>query len=211
MAVVPRQHWEQVYEQRQPDEVSWYEPLPQRSLALIGSAQLDKDAAIIDVGGGTSSLAVELVSAGYKDVTVADISARAIEQAREEAGEVGERINWVPADVRRHDFGRPFDLWHDRVLFHFMVDEDDQDAYLATLRASLSPGGGLVIATFGPDGPERCSGLPVRRYGRDELADRLGPEFAEIHSELAIHRTPSGKDQQFLWGHFHRLTSSFRP
>lgn len=204
MAVVPGQHWERVYEQREPDEVSWYEPLPQRSLALIASAHLGRNAAIIDVGGGTSSLAAELVSAGYVDVTVADISARALERARQEAGEAGERVDWVQADVRRHEFGRRFDLWHDRVLFHFMVEEHDQEAYLATLDSSLSPGGHLIIATFGPAGPERCSGLPVTRYGEGELADRLGSRFEKVRSDLAMHRTPSGGEQQFLWAHFRR-------
>ncbi len=198
-------HWQQVYEKRDPCEVSWYEPAPERSLALIAGADLDRDTAIIDVGGGGSRLAAELLAAAYSDLTVADISVSALEQARSELGERAAEVDWVEADVRDHDFGRRFGLWHDRAVFHFMVDDADRDAYLATLKRSLAREGQLIIATFGPRGPERCSGLPVNRYGAQELAAQLGSQFEPLCSEVQVHRTPSGNEQQFLYARFRRL------
>jgi SAM-dependent methyltransferase len=195
-------HWQQVYEERDPDEVSWFEQTPERSLAMIEGAVPHKDAAIIDVGGGASRLAGELLRRGYGDITIADISAEALEQARRELGERADEVVWVQADVRDQAFGRRFDLWHDRAVFHFMVDDADREAYLATLRDSVSLEGQVIIATFGPEGPEQCSGLPVRRYGADELAAQLGPQFDLVDSELGVHETPSGYEQQFLWAHF---------
>jgi len=198
-------HWQQVYEERAPSEVSWFESAPDRSVALIEATGVGKDAAIVDVGGGASRLAGELLAAGYNDVTVADISERALEEARAELGDRAESISWIEADVRGDAFGRRFDLWHDRAVFHFMVDEADRAAYLDTLGESLAPCGHLVIATFGPQGPEQCSGLPVRRYGAEELADQLGPRFEALGSEIVVHGTPSGNAQQFLYARFRRL------
>ncbi|MEZ5073515.1 MAG: class I SAM-dependent methyltransferase [Solirubrobacterales bacterium] len=190
-------HWMRVYSAREPAELSWFEAVPAVSLRMIKAADLRRDAAIIDVGGGASRLAGELVDRGYVDVTVADVSPPALAAARAELGERAGAVDWVGADVRSHDFGRAFDLWHDRATLHFMVDDGDRRAYLATLRASLRPGGFLVIATFGPEGPSECSGLPVRRYGPEELTAALGAEFELLMSELTAHRTPRGSEQQF--------------
>jgi SAM-dependent methyltransferase len=197
-------HWQEVYEQKAPDQVSWFEALPEQSLALIEEAEVDRGAALIDVGGGESRLAGELLDRGYTDVTVADISTTALEKARSELGDRAGAVDWIAADVRRHDFGRQFDLWHDRAVFHFLVDEADRDRYLHTLRISLRPGGHLMLATFGPDGPTLCSGLPVHRYGEEELLQTLGQDFALISSRLDMHRTPSGTYQQFLYLHLRR-------
>ena len=168
---------------------------------MIEEAGLTRDAAILDVGGGASSLAAELADRGYRDITVVDISESALRK-----GPAGDRpaVRKVVADVRTHDFGRVFDLWHDRAFMHFLVTEEDQAAYLESLERALGPGGHVVIATFGPDGPQRCSGLPVKRYGADELASRLGREFALVSSRTIEHRTPSGGAQQFLYAHFRR-------
>jgi SAM-dependent methyltransferase len=197
-------HWTDVYEHKDPDEVSWYQPEPTRSLQLIDSAHLPLDAAIIDVGGGASKLALRLLEAGYTDVTVADISPSALARATAEAGQAAGRISWVLADARRHVFARRYDVWHDRAVFHFMVTPHDRAAYLATLRRSLRPGGHLIIATFGPEGPERCSGLPTARYDTDALSAVLGGEFLLVRSGLETHRTPGGSEQQFLYAHFRR-------
>ena len=197
-------HWQRVYRERRPDEVSWYEPTPTASLALIEEAGLPPDAAILDAGGGASDLAGRLLASGYADVTVADVSEAALRRARSELGPLAEKVSWVQADLRTHRFGRSFDLWHDRAALHFMVDPADRAAYLDTLRETLAPSGHLVIATFGPDGPERCSGLPVDRYGAAELIELLGDEFELISSRSLDHRTPSGKAQQFLYAHFVR-------
>jgi SAM-dependent methyltransferase len=204
MTVESHAHWQSIYEERSPEEVSWYEPVPERSLELIDSAGIAEDAPIIDVGGGASALAGRLLSAGYVDITVADISPAALELARAPLGADAERVTWVVADVRDARFGRQFELWHDRAVFHFMVDPGERDAYLSTLKRSLRPGGWLIVATFGPHGPTRCSGLPVRRYGADALAAELGVEFELDRSELDVHRTPSGTDQQFLYATFRR-------
>jgi SAM-dependent methyltransferase len=204
MTTDSRSHWETVYSERSPDAVSWYEQVPERSLKLIESMGLPADAPIIDVGGGASSLAARLLAAGHTDVTVADISQEALARARAALGADAERVDWIEADVREADLGRVFELWHDRAVFHFMVDPADRRGYLATLRRSLRPGGRLMLATFGPEGPTRCSGLPVRRYGADALTSELGPDFEQLGSELHLHRTPSGSEQQFLYARFSR-------
>jgi SAM-dependent methyltransferase len=197
---VSSDHWSQVYATRAVDEVSWFESVPRSSLAMIEALKLPLDAPIIDVGGGASGLARELSSRGYSDITVADISTEALARARDVFPEA-DRVAWIVADIRDHDFGRQFALWHDRALFHFMVSADDRNAYLATLRRSLAPDGHLILATFGPDGPERCSGLPTVRYSPDSLATTIGAaaELESWHTE--DHRTPSGSTQQFLFAH----------
>ena len=195
-------HWQQVYEEREPDQVSWFEATPERSLALIEATGLPKEAGIVDVGGGASALAGELLHAGYSDITVAEISTVALERAQTAVGDRAQEIDWVTADVREHDFGRQFDLWHDRAVFHFMVEPADREAYLSTLGRALRPGGHLIIATFGPEGPTQCSGLPVRRYSADDLSTWLGAEFECEDDELVAHETPSGNQQQFLYARF---------
>ena len=197
-------HWQQVYEEREPDQVSWFEATPERSLALIEATGLPKEAGIVDVGGGASALAGELLHAGYSDITVAEISTVALERAQTAVGDRAQEIDWVTADVREHDFGRQFDLWHDRAVFHFMVEPADREAYLSTLGRALRPGGHLIIATFGPEGPTQCSGLPVRRYSADDLSAWLGAEFEREDDELVAHETPSGNQQQFLYARFRR-------
>jgi SAM-dependent methyltransferase len=198
-------HWQRTYTERSVEELSWTEPVPDVSLALIAEAGLPLDAAVLDVGGGASRLAAELLRRGYSDVTVADILAEALEREKADLGEGADRVRWIEADVRDHDFGRPVDLWHDRALFHFMVDSADRDDYLATPRRSLRPGGHLILATFGPKGPTECGGLPVDRYDAESLLPTLGSDFKLIFSRLAEHRTPTGRGQQFLYAHLHYL------
>ena len=184
--------------------MSWYEPLPKRSLELIGATGLGHDASILDVGGGASSLAAELLAMGYTDLTVADISTTALAHAQTALGPSAARITWIEGDIRTHDFGRRYDLWHDRAVFHFMVDAADRKGYLDVLRKTLRPGGHLILATFGPQGPTQCSGLPINRYGADDVQRILGDEFALASSSLVIHRTPSGGSQQFHYAHLLR-------
>ena len=197
-------HWDRVYTTKQPTALSWYEPEPTHSLELIAASGQPASGSIIDVGGGMSSLGPSLVGLGYSDVSVADISAAALDRARTQIGPAGEDITWIDADVRTHDFQRRYDLWHDRAVFHFMVEPGDRDAYLATLHRSLCPGGHLILATFGPNGPEQCSGLPTTRYGAPRLAATLGPDYELLSAELDTHQTPSGVTQQFLYTHFQR-------
>jgi SAM-dependent methyltransferase len=199
-------HWQRRYSENPTDSLSWTEDLPRTSLELIEEAALPGEAAIVDIGGGASRLAGELIQRGYGDLTVADISAKAMEQARADLGEDAARVRWVEADVRSHDFGRHFDLWHDRAVFHFMVEEADREAYLAVLDRSLKPGGHLILATFGPHGPTECSGLPVRRYDATDLADLLS-DYDLLSCRQQDHRTPSGNLQQFIYAHLRRRGS----
>jgi SAM-dependent methyltransferase len=199
-----RTHWQQIYRLHEPEALSWHEPVPEISLSLIEEAGLPEHAAVLDVGGGASKLAGRLVTSHYCDVTVVDIASRAIEQARAELGPAADRVKWIEADIRWHDFGRQFDLWHDRAVFHFMVAAEDRDGYLDTLRRTLLPGGHLILAIFGPAGPTQCSGLPVVRYGAAELSQVLGRDFELVSSRLEQHRTPGGHIQQLLYAHFRR-------
>ena len=196
-------HWQHVYEEKAPDEVSWFEADPATSLALIDAADLSPGAAIVDVGGGASRLAAALVRRGYEDVTVADISAPALEQARLVAGPEAERIEFVEADVT-DGLERTFELWHDRALLHFMVDAGERRAYLDALDTGLRPGGHLIVATFGPAGPTRCSGLPVVRYGATDLAELLGGGYELLRQETVEHTTPGANTQQFVYALFRR-------
>jgi SAM-dependent methyltransferase len=202
--VAARAHWQRAYTERTADQVSWYEPQPQRSLDLIEATKLGHDAGVLDVGGGASSLAARLLAMGYTDITVADISPAALAHAQTDLGGEAARIVWVEADVRRHDFGRWYDLWHDRAVFHFMVDAADREGYLDVLRGTLRPGGHLILATFGPQGPTQCSGLPVERYGADDVQRVFGEDFELLSSALADHYTPSGRSQQFHYAHLRR-------
>jgi rhodanese-related sulfurtransferase/ubiquinone/menaquinone biosynthesis C-methylase UbiE len=204
-STVEKSHWERIYDERDPHVVSWYQPAPERSLKLIEAASPSRTAAILDVGGGASTLAGSLLAAGYEDVTVADISTRALGEARRKAGDRASAIQWVEADIRDHDFGREYDVWHDRALFHFMVDPADRDLYVETLRRSLRAGGHVVIAGFGPEGPTRCSGLPVARYSGQELAAALGDDFQLLSEEPEVHVTPSGARQEFIYAHLRRV------
>ena len=156
-------HWDRVWSDRDPDDVTWYQAEPNVSLRLIQSA-MTPDGGIIDIGGGASRLVDHLLDHGYEDITVLDIAPAALQAARARLGLRSERVNWIAADATRAEFGRTFDLWHDRAVFHFLTGADDRRRYLATLDAAIPVGGHVVLATFGPDGPECCSGLPVRRY-----------------------------------------------
>ncbi len=196
------EYWAGIWSARGPAEVSWFEASPESSLRMIEEIGLRADAPILDLGGGASGLAGKLLRCGYTDVTVADISAEALDKARRSLDSAEqERIEWVVADVRGHDFGRQFALWHDRAVFHFMTEDGEREGYRRNLQRSLRPGGHMIVATFGPDGPTSCSGLPVVRYGAEELAAAFGPAARLVSSRLDDHETPSGKSQQFLYAH----------
>ena len=197
------EHWKRIYQEQRPDRVSWFEAIPAVSLELIEEAAVDPGAAVIDVGGGASRLAGQLLGRGYSDVTVTDISGKSLALAQQELGDDADRIEWIEADVLEHDFDRRFVLWHDRAVFHFMVDPETRDAYLSAMRRSLAPDGQLVIATFGPEGPTSCSGLPVQRYAAPDLAGLL-PDFELAFSRVVQHPTPGGKEQQFQYARFVR-------
>ena len=192
-------HWDGVYGSRAFDEVSWYQPLPERSLRHIEDAVANRDAAIIDAGGGASTLVDHLLDAGFNDVTVLDISGRALQQARHRLGTRADAVNWIVADVRTFLPEREFSIWHDRAVLHFLIDADDRARYVDVLQRALLPGAMLVLSTFGPDGPLKCSGLQIRRYDIDMLMELLGSCFELQDHEFEDHETPAGAQQQFLY------------
>jgi SAM-dependent methyltransferase len=195
-----RDHWQRVYATRAPTEVSWYQPIPEGSLALIREAGVPLDAALLDVGGGASTLVDHLVADGYTDVTVLDIAAAALAAARARLGEAAAHVQWIEADITGFAPERRYALWHDRAVFHFLVEPDRRQRYLDVLGTALAPGGHLILATFGPLGPTRCSGKPVQRYSAADLDALLAPRYRLVRSEIEDHLTPAGQPQQFLYG-----------
>lgn len=192
-------HWQRVYGQRDATDLSWYQERPSVSIELIEGLDVPPDGAVIDVGGGSSSLAGDLLALGFRDVTVLDLSPAALEAARERVGGVSSEIEWVAADVRTWEPSRHYALWHDRAAFHFLVEGDDRKSYVDCIRNAVAPGGFVIIAAFAEDGPERCSGLPVMRYEAGQLATAMGPDFAVVTSRREEHVTPNGDVQPFTW------------
>ena len=200
-----REHWEQVYRTRQPTEVSWYARHLTDSLRLIREVA-PLSARIIDVGSGASTLVDDLLDAGYRRVTVLDISATALAHARTRLAEHGADVTWIQADVTSAALAdAAYDLWHDRAVFHFLTEESERRAYMQTLQRKLKPTGYVVIGTFSLSGPERCSGLDVVRYDAAALQRELGPGFALTASEEPVHITPGGKQQRFVLCRFQRI------
>lgn len=199
-------HWDGVWQKRQPEDVTWYQPDPAISLDLI-TRVTDSDAAVIDVGGGASRLVDGLLDRGYSDVTVLDVAAPALAAARERLGEAAAGVEWIVADVTRWQGDREFDLWHDRAVLHFLIEEADRVKYLERLRRGVAAGGHVILATFGPEGPEYCSGLPVRRYGREAMIEILGPDFEPLEFVEELHEAPTGKTQEFLYGLFRHVVT----
>lgn len=199
-----RRHWDTVYSDKSFADVSWYQERPGVSLEFIERSGIDTDDAIVDVGGGASTLVDYLLGLGYSDLTVLDVSASAFRQARERLGTRADEVAWLTGDVTRFEPERQYRLWHDRAVLHFLTDADDRERYTAALRTALASGGYVILATFGPDGPEKCSGLPVRRYTEEMMAELLGIGFELLHHELDVHETPAGNPQQFLYSIWRR-------
>lgn len=200
-----KQHWEDVYGRKAEDEVSWFQAVPLASLELVQRSGIRKDAAIIDVGGGESRLVDRLIADGYSDITVLDLSARAIEHTKLRLGSASDRVDWIVADITKWGPSRRYRLWHDRAVLHFLTEPSDRTAYLKALLAAVEPGGHAIISTFALDGPERCSGLPVVRYSGETLAAELGPELRLEETLLDDHITPNGAVQRFQFSRFTRL------
>jgi 2-polyprenyl-3-methyl-5-hydroxy-6-metoxy-1,4-benzoquinol methylase len=198
-AVDRRRHWDRVFDERGPTGVSWYERSPLMSLEMIGLAGIGTREAVLDVGGGASSLAGTLLARGFSDVTVLDLSEVALQASRAQLGPVGARVRWVHSDVLDWIPDRTYGLWHDRAVFHFLVDAEDRERYLTTARSAVRPGGHAVVGTFAEDGPATCSGLPVARYDAQALADAFGAGFALLGARRQEHRTPGGAVQSLTW------------
>ncbi|HLJ76543.1 MAG TPA: class I SAM-dependent methyltransferase [Acidobacteriaceae bacterium] len=195
-----REHWEQVYSTKPPDQVSWYSPHLDTSLELIERVAPSNKAAILDVGGGASTLVDDLLASGYQNLTVLDISQTAIDTARKRLGADADRVHWRIGDITHNALdSAQFDLWHDRAVFHFLTDPANRAAYIRQVLHSVKPGGHGIISTFGPEGPTRCSGLDIVRYDASSLQRELGQRFQLLDSFTQQHSTPFGSTQQFLY------------
>ena len=196
-------HWEHIYQTKAPVETSWFEPHLQTSLHWISEAAPDRSASIIDVGGGESTLSDDLLAMHYRSLTVLDIAEAAITKSRNRLGAAAEKINWLVGNVIEVALPpRAYDVWHDRAVFHFLTEPDQRLAYVRQLSSSLKTGGHVVIATFGPQGPEKCSGLVTMRYNAESLQRELGQDFRLVRSSVVEHHTPFGTAQQFLYCQF---------
>ncbi len=197
-------HWNRVYETKQPDAVSWYQRSPERSLAYIRRFTTTSHR-VIDVGGGASTLVDALLDAGYKQPVVLDVSAVGLEHAKKRLGDRATLVEWTVADVTKSPPLAPVDLWHDRAVLHFLTESSDQAAYAALASRTVRSGGHAVIATFAPEGPEKCSGLIVQRHDGASVARLLEPAFKLIDEDREVHRTPAGVEQRFWWAVLRRL------
>jgi len=197
-------HWENVYTTKGEKEVSWFQENPAPSLDLIALTGLSEDAALIDIGGGASRLVDDLISRKFSRLTVLDLSGAALAAARKRLGDRGADVQWVIADVTKWEPTQTYDLWHDRAAFHFLTHHADQSAYVDRLKKALKPGGYVIIGTFAPDGPERCSGLPIVRHDATTLAAILGNEFVLIDTRRHDHATPWDAVQRFQFSTFRR-------
>lgn len=195
-----KQHWERVYATKAPDAVSWFAPHLETSLKLIHQATRDKHAAIIDIGGGEATLVDDLLADGYQDISVLDISQKAIDVSKARLGDRADQVHWYRADIT--DVVLPqnhFDVWHDRAVFHFLTLEHQRLKYVEQVMRSVKHGGHVIVSTFGPEGPQKCSGLDVVRYDATSLHSQFGKTFKLINSSTELHQTPMGTTQQFLY------------
>lgn len=196
----PRQHWEAVYRTKQANQVSWYRPHLERSLELIEEAAPDRGAEIIDVGAGESTLVDDLLQRGYRNIHAMDLSETALAVAQARLGAEAARVTWLVGDVLAYSF-RPhaYDVWHDRAVFHFLTEPTDRAEYVRQVMRAVKPGGHVIVATFGPEGPTKCSGLDVMRYGPAALHGEFGPAFRLVAHRTELHRTPADAVQQFTY------------
>lgn len=195
-----KEHWERVYGAKASDTVSWYTPHLETSLHLIHQATRHKTSAIIDIGGGESTLVDDLLSDGYTNISALDISQKAIDVAKQRIGTRADLVSWYCADITQAMLPQNyFDVWHDRAVFHFLTEETARIQYVEQVMRSVKHGGYVIMSTFGPEGPEKCSGLDVIRYDAEHLHHQFGSKFKLIKSNTEIHHTPMGTTQQFLY------------
>jgi trans-aconitate methyltransferase len=202
--VQKRAHWNAVYLTRPADSVSWFQPRPAPSLEALDRLELPNSSSLIDLGGGASHLADTLLRRGWRDLTVLDISRAALDGVKDRLGRRASAVNWMIADVTTWKPTRTYDVWHDRALFHFLTQESHRQAYRQALELAVARSGHVIIATFAPDGPERCSGLPVVRYDEQSLARELGPGVRLRNHWREEHHSPAGESQMFTWCLFDR-------
>lgn len=202
-----RRHWDEIYSSRSPNDVSWYEPVPFMSRKLVVETIEEGAESVIDIGGGASSLVDHLLDLAVKRVAVLDISEAALAASKRRLGNRAHLAEWIVGDVTTlEDIGQ-FDVWHDRAVFHFLTVDADRRHYVRLAERTIPPSGTAIMATFASDGPEQCSGLEVRRYDPEQLAQQCGPGFQLTHSERHVHITPRNVQQNFLYSTFRRTAS----
>lgn len=200
MKMETQSHWDRVYGSKAPNEVSWFRPHLEISLSLIERVAVDRSASIIDVGGGESTLVDDLIAGGYLNVTVMDIAQTAIEHTKNRLGLTSQLATWLVADITQADLpAQSYDVWHDRAVFHFLTEPAQRLAYVRQVASAVKPGGHIIVGTFGPEGPVKCSGLDVVRYDADSLHAEFGARFRLMETSKELHRTPFGTTQQFLY------------
>lgn len=199
-----KQHWENIYGTKKQGDFSWYQERPEPSLDFIRGLNLPKDAAIIDIGGGDTFLVDFLLADGFTNLTVLDISEKALERAKERLGENAEKVNWVVGDISEVQLKEKYDLWHDRAALHFLTDDESVGKYVANLRNSLNKGAFVVLGTFSKNGPTKCSGIEIRQYSEEDLKTLLKEDFEPIKCKNVDHYTPSGAVQNFSFCSFQK-------
>ena len=199
MSLSRKDHWEHVYQTQSPTKVSWYQPVPAQSMAFIRATGVPVEAPIIDVGGGTATLVDVLLNSDNSDISVLDISSAALTESSRRLGGAGTSVHWIESDVLEYEPTRRYYVWHDRAAFHFLTDATNVGKYMDVLRTALVPKGYFVLGTFGPEGPDRCSGYDVQRYSIEQLTTLLEADFKLISFELEDHSTPTGNVQQYLY------------
>ncbi len=197
-----KKHWENIYQTKDLQEVSWYQPTPSTSLDFLTRLKVPTTAKVIDVGGGDSFLVDHLLDMGYQDVTVLDISAAAISRAKQRLGERANQVKWIVADVVSFEPTETYDLWHDRAAFHFLTDEADIATYLHTAKENIHPNGYLVLGTFSDQGPKKCSGIAIKQYSASSMTERLNGLFEKIECRTFDHLTPFDTIQNFTFCSF---------
>lgn len=197
------EHWDGAYAQGETTR-SWYQQRARQSLALFQRSGVTETASVVDVGGGASVLVDNLLDLAFSDLTVLDISASALLMAKQRLGDSASTVTWLTEDLLEWVPGRIFDVWHDRAVLHFLTDSRDRERYCSVLESATAPGSLAVIAAFAPDGPERCSGLPVHRYGVSSIRALLGPQWSLVSDDREVHTTPSGSTQPFTWAALRR-------
>jgi ribosomal protein L11 methylase PrmA len=193
-------HWEQVYQTKSPEQVSWTQAVPHMSLDLIRSLQLPKTARIIDIGGGDSTLADHLILEGFVNITVLDISSSALEKAKTRLGDKSKLVKWIVSDITMFEPEETYDLWHDRATFHFLTEENQVATYLNIVEHAVAQC--MIIATFSETGPEKCSGLPIKQYSQAQLTGKFKKDFVPVNCGNDIHITPFNTKQNFLFCSF---------
>lgn len=195
-----KEHWNHVYTTKTSTSVSWFQAHANQSVELIRQAGVAKAAAIIDVGGGASTLVDDLLDDHYRHLTVLDLSDAALAMARERLATRASEVSWIAGDITQVELPvHAYDVWHDRAVFHFLTSAADREAYVRAVIRAVKPGGLVIVATFAEDGPDHCSGLPVMRYSADALHAEFGAPFTLLRQEREEHHTPAGATQKFIY------------